>query len=193
MHIADGILSTKLCVAAQVAAWGSVYVLGRRIDASEVTRMGLLAAASFVVSLIHFPLGPSTIHLGLFGFAGILLGSRAFPVIFATLLFQALIFQHGGLLSLGINSINMGVGALLAWLVWKVNFLPETLRAFLGGFVGIFLPALLMALEFSVSGYGKGFYFIAMLYLGVACIEGLLTLGMITFLKRVKPEVLAIA
>ncbi|MFN3324512.1 MAG: CbiM family transporter [Bryobacteraceae bacterium] len=191
MHIADGILPVGACLAAQALSWGTVYRLGRNLDAKEVPRMGMMAAATFAVSLIHFPLGGTSIHLGLLGLCGVILGRRAFPVVFATLLFQSLLFQHGGLLTLGVNALNMGLGALLAAALWRLDGLPESLRAFGAGFLGVMTPALLIAVEFSLTGYGRGFYFIALLYLVAAAIEGLLTLAAVSFLRQVKPAVLA--
>ncbi len=194
MHIADGIIPTAWCGAAHGVAWASVYGFGRKVEAFEIVRMGLLASATFAVSMVHFPLGGTSVHLGLYGLTGILLGIRAFPVVFAALLFQTLLFQHGGLLSLGLNAVNMGAGALAAAAIWrspwKGNDLP---RAFVCGFAGIMFPALLLAAEFSFVGYGKGFYFIAALYAVAGAIEGALTAAAVTFLKRVKPAVFAAA
>lgn len=191
MHIADGILPVGVCVAAQAIALAGVYRTGRNIETEEVVRMGMLSSVTFVVSLIHFPLGGTSIHLGLFGLTGIIAGKRALPVLYATLLFQALAFQHGGLLSLGVNVLNMGTGCLLAALIWRIQRYGTPLRAFAAGFTGIMAPAMLIALEFSLSGYGKSIYFIGVLYLAAAVIEALLTVGIISFLSRVKPAILA--
>jgi len=193
MHVADGILSTEISVGAYAVSMAAVYALGRRIEPEEVTRMGLLSAASFVVSLIHFPLAGTSVHLGLFGLIGILLGRRAFPVIFATLLFQTLLFQHGGLLSLGVNAVNMGAGALLAWGIWLLPGLPQGAKAFVAGFVGVMTPALLMAFEFSLSGYGRGFYYLMAIYLVVAAVEAALTMAAVAYFRRVKPGILALS
>lgn len=191
MHIADGILPVAWCGVAQAVSWAGVYLCGRKVEPQEIVRMGLLASATFAVSLIHFPLGGTSVHLGLYGLAGILLGVRAFPVIFAALLFQTLLFQHGGLLSLGVNALNMGTGALLAAALWRARVGPEALRAFLCGFVAILVPAAFLALEFAAAGYGKGFFFIGSVYLGAAALEGVLTMVAVTFLQRVKPAVFA--
>jgi cobalt/nickel transport system permease protein len=190
MHIADGILPPVWCVAGHAVSLGAVAWLGRRVEPWEVARMGMLSAASFVVSMIHFPLLGTSVHLGLFGLTGILLGGRAFPVIFTTLLFQALLFQHGGLLSLGVNALNMGLGALAASLIWKAPALPDVVRGAGAGFVGTYLPALLMVGEFQAAGYGKGFAAIAAVYLAVAAIEGALTATAVTFVRQAKPALL---
>ena len=190
MHIADGILPPAWCLAGHALALSAVGLLGRRVEPWEVARMGMLSAAGFVVSMLHFPLLGTSVHLGLFGFTGILLGGRAFPVIYTTLLFQALLFQHGGLLALGVNALNMGLGALAAHLLWRAPGLPEMVRGGLAGFVGTYFPALLMVAEFEAAGYGKGFVTIAAIYLAVAAIEGVLTATAVTFVRQAKPALL---
>lgn len=191
MHIADGILPAGPLIAANAAALAGVWCAGRRIASEEVVRMGMVSAAIFSISMVHFPIGGTSIHLGLFGVAGILLGWRAVPVTFATLLFQALIAQHGGLLTLGLNTINMASGMLLAAALWRLPRLSESLRSFLAGFAGAMLPAVMVAVEFWMAGYGKGFGVIATAYSVVALIEGALTTFLIGYLRRVKPAVLA--
>jgi cobalt/nickel transport system permease protein len=190
MHIADGIIPNTWCAAAHAASWTALYWLGRRIEAGEVVRLGMLASAGFVISLIHFPLGGTSVHLGLYGLTGILAGRRALPAIFAALLFQTILFQHGGLLTLGLNAVNMGIGAMLASLLWRSQVGPDSVRAFLCGFLGVLVPALLIALEFSLAGYGKGFFFVTALYLGAAALEGVMTLVIVAFLRSARPALL---
>lgn len=191
MHIADGIIPAGVSLAAQGVAMTCVYGMGRNIEGERISRMGMVSAAAFVASLIHFPLGGTSVHLGLFGLIGILLGRHAFPVVFATLLFQALVFQHGGLLTLGVNALNMGAGSILGWQIWRMGGLPDSARAFAAGFAGILLPALLMATEFSMFGYGKGLYYISAIYTVTAALEGAITVSVVAFFRRVKPEILA--
>lgn len=191
MHIADGILPASACIAAQAVAWAGVYISGRKLEPAEVSRMGLLASAAFVSSLVQMPVAGVSVHLGLFGLLGLLLGRRAFPVVFAALLFQTLLFQHGGLLSLGVNALNMGSGALIGWGVWRLGGVSESARAFGAGFLGAMLPAILMAAEFAAAGYGRGFYFVAGLYAAVAAVEGLVTMAAVVFFRRTRPEILS--
>ncbi len=190
MHIADGIIAAEICLAADAVSIGALYAFGRKTEAEDIAVMGFMGAALFVASLIHFPIAGTSLHLGLFGLAGILLGIRAFPVVFTALLFQSLIFQHGGLLTLGLNAINMGAGAMAGWIVWKAGRIPENIRAFVAGFVGILLPASLMAVEFQLTGYGRGAVYIAYIYSIVAVVEGVLTLTIIGFFRRVKPDII---
>ncbi len=187
MHIADGILPLPAALAADVLAVGGACLLSRKIEATEIPKTGLLAAALFLASLLHFPFAGTSIHLGLFGLAGIILGRRAFPAVFVALLLQALLFQHGGLLSLGVNALNMGLGALAGWAVWRVPGGPEPLRAFAAGFAGIIVPASMMSLEFLLAGYGGRILFLIAVYAAVAALEGALTVSAVAFLGKVEP------
>lgn len=190
MHIADGVLATEIVLAADAAALGTLFLFGRKTATADIPRMGMTAAALFVASLIHFPLAGTSIHLGLFGLAGILLGFYAFPVILAALLFQSLIFQHGGLLSLGLNALNMGAGAAAAYLFWQWKKIPEPARAFGAGALGILIPAALMGIEFNLSGYGKGIFYILTIYGIAAAIEGAITLSAVAFFRKVNPGIM---
>lgn len=190
MHIADGIIDTRICLAAQAASLGLVYLTGRRAEADEIPKMGITGAALFVVSLIQIPFAGTSLHPGLFGLAGIILGKRAFPVIFTVLLFQSLIFQHGGLLTSGVNAVNMGAGAFLATLVWNQKLVPEAVRALLAGFLGVFIPAFLMSVEFKLTGYGKGIFVIMSVYVVSALIESVITLTVVKFFRKVKSDII---
>lgn len=190
MHIADGILPADISIAADVVAVGLVYLGGRKLEAEEIPRMGIFAAALFIVSLIHIPIGATSIHLGLYGMVGLLFGLRAIPIIFVDLLFQSLIFQHGGLLSVGINTLTMGSGAAAAWGIWKLLSFNKQVKSFLCGFMGILVPAVAISLIFILAHYGRGMAFIILAYLPAAVIEGLLTTAIYNYFNKVKPELL---
>lgn len=189
MHIADGILPVGLCAAAGAASLAGTVWWGRGVHNGEVARMGLMASTLFTASLIHFPLAGTSVHFSLLGLAGLLLGTRAFPVVFATLLMQSLLFQHGGLLSLGVNALNMGGGALVAAALW--HLLPGGVRprVFFCSFAATMTAALLMAAGFAAAGYGKGFYWIAGVYSLLALIEAALTVMIVDIVRKVRPEV----
>ena len=150
-----------------------------------------LIAALFIISLVHFPIpGGTSIHLGLYGLAGLLFGIRAIPILFVDLLFQGLIFQHGGLLSVGVNTLTMGSGALSARALWKLKIINNQVKSFFCGFLGILVPAVLIAAVFLLLHYGKGMAFIVTLYLPAAFIEGFLTVVITNYFHKVKPEIL---
>lgn len=190
MHLSDGILPVSLCLGGQALAMGAVVLSSRRLEAREIPRMGVFAAALFSVSLLHVPLGGTSIHPGFYGLVGLLLGKRSIPVIFVTLLFQSLIFQHGGLLSLGVNTLFIGCGALCGWFSWdKAPFSRQT-KALIAGFFGVMTPALLVSATLTLLNYGRGMLFFTLIYLPAAVLEALVTLFIVRFFSRVQPGVL---
>jgi cobalt/nickel transport system permease protein len=190
VHIADGIIATEALVAGNVACIGALYLAGRRVDPEEVPRMGFVGASLFAVSLLHFPLAGTSVHPSLLGLAGILLGRRVVPVLFVVLLFQALLFQHGGFLSVGLNTLNMATGAMLASLAWRSPLRSEAVRAFLAGSLAVLLPTLLMGIQFLLTGYGRGMLYLLSVYWLVAALEGALAVTAVRFFRAVQPGIL---
>jgi cobalt/nickel transport system permease protein len=190
MHVSDGILPVEICIAGYVLALGATVLASRKLETEEVPRMGLLAAATFVASLVNVPVAGVSVHFGLFGLVGLLLGVRAMPVIFAVLILQTFLFQHGGFLSLGVNVVNMAAGGLVAGAIGRYASGPLGLRAAVAGFAGIFLPALLLLGEFQIAGYGRSMWLLAGAYAIVGALEGVFTSMVIAFLNRTKPALL---
>src|SRR5215831_10190989 len=119
VHISDGVLQPSwewggFAVAALLALYGAW-----RIRDEEIPRIAVLTAAFFVASQIHVqvPGGPST-HLLLNGLLGVVLGRRALLAVPVGLFLQAALFGHGGFYALGVNSVVMGLPALLAGLLF---------------------------------------------------------------------------
>ena len=191
MHVSDGILPVEVCIAGYAVALGVAAMCSRRLETEEVPRMGMLAAATFVASLVNVPVAGVSIHFGLFGLVGLLLGLRAVPVVFAVLVLQTFLFQHGGFLSLGVNVVNMASGALLGAAAGRFLPGPVWLRAAVAGFLGIFVPALLLLAEFQLAGYGRSLLLLAAVYAAVAVIEGAFTSAVVVFLERAKPALLS--
>jgi len=121
VHISDGIVTWPWRFAGWFGA-GCLVLLGLRAvsaqisrgDDSAIPRLGVLTAAFFVASQLHLPLGGVSVHLLLNGVVGLVLGIRSPIAIAIGLTFQALFFAHGGLTTLGINTVVVGVPALLA-------------------------------------------------------------------------------
>ena len=120
MHISDGVLSFPVIAAGYGVAIGITAFSLKKTKTEDIPKIAVMTSAFFVASLIHVPLGPTSVHLLLNGLVGILLGWAAFPSIFMALLLQALLFQFGGITSLGANACVMGIPALaMAWLFQK--------------------------------------------------------------------------
>ena len=125
MHIPDGILSGTV-TAAGFAAAGTVLALTSRKGGElwkEVPKISVVTAMLFVASLIHIPMGFTSVHFSFLGLAGILLGRRAFLAVTVAVLFQAILFRHGGLASLGVNIFNLGIAALVGYYVFSTGLL----------------------------------------------------------------------
>lgn len=196
MHISEGVLSPAVLAAgAGLAAVGTAIGL-KKMDYEQIPQVGLLAAAFFVASLIHVPVGPVGLHLVLNGLLGLLLGWVAVPAILIALLLQALLFQFGGLTVLGVNTVIMaGPAVLCHYLFRPLLRRPGPLApvgAFACGFTAILLSALGVAL--ALIGSGQAFQRVAQLavmaHIPVMLLEGLITLFVYLFLKRVRPEIL---
>ena len=197
MHIADGVLPlTSLGV-----GWaGTALVTGltlRKAPFEDLSKAAVMTAGFFVASLIHVPLGPTSIHLTLNGLLGIVLGPLAFPAILVGLVLQALLFQHGGLLSVGANALMLGVPALFAALIFHLRDLfPQrhlsALFAFFAGALAIACSGVILALW--LASAGREFWAVARLalvaHLPLMPLEGLVCAGSAVFLEKVKPDIL---
>ncbi len=92
MHIVDGVLSTPVLAAGIITTVLGTTLGLRSISDEKLSQAAVLAACFFVASLIHIPLGPSSVHLIFNGLLGLLLGWAAFPVVLIGLILQAVFF-----------------------------------------------------------------------------------------------------
>jgi len=196
MHISEGVLSPAvLAGGAALAATGTAIGL-KKLDYEAIPRVALLSAAFFVASLIHVPVGPVGLHLVLNGLMGLLLGWLAVPAILIALFLQALLFQFGGLTVLGVNTVTMALPAVFCFYVYRgLLGRPGTVAAvgaFACGATAILLSGLLVAVALVTTG--QAFLEVAELvllaHIPVMIIEGVITLFIFLFLKKVKPEML---
>jgi cobalt/nickel transport system permease protein len=154
VHISDGMLQPSWEWAGFACA-GALALFGAwRIRDDEIPRVALLTAAFFVASLIHVPVpgGPKT-HLILNGLLGVILGRRALLAVPVGLFLQAALFGHGGFLSLGVNSVVMGLPALVAgWLFAGLRRLPWLRRPWArAALVAVSVLGFALSLVYSVT------------------------------------------
>lgn len=196
MHIAEGVLSAPVLA----GGWGLTAVgmaVGlKKLDYDRLMTVAILAAAFFVASCIHVPIGPASVHLILNGLLGIILGSAAFPAICVALLLQAVLFQFGGLTVLGVNTLDMALPAVVCSLVARpllaAGGWARWLGAFGCGFGAVLLAGCLTALALALSGeaFATTAKVILVAHLPVMVIEGVLTAMAVGFLAKVRPEML---
>uniref|UniRef100_UPI003A951F43 energy-coupling factor ABC transporter permease n=1 Tax=Desulfovibrio legallii TaxID=571438 RepID=UPI003A951F43 len=63
MHIAEGVLSPAVLLTGYALTAAGTAVGLRRLDYDRLMTVAILAAAFFVGSLSHVPIGPSSAHL----------------------------------------------------------------------------------------------------------------------------------
>ncbi|WP_026674103.1 cobalt transporter CbiM [Alkalihalobacterium bogoriense] len=199
MHLADGVLSFPVAATTSIVAAGFVFHSIRGLKEETIPKVSLMTATFFVLSLISIPVGPSSVHPLLCGLMGIILGRRSALAIFIGLLLQALLFQHGGLTTLGANVLMLTIPALLC------SFLYQTLTkggqarlkvsaALVGGIGVIGAVFLLVALLTATSSfYSEGVVSVVRIllisHIPLLVIESVLTLFIIGFLARIKPDI----
>jgi len=196
MHVSEGILSGPVLVSGMVLAAAGTAVGLKKLDHERVPRAAILAAAFFVASLIHVPIGPSSVHLILNGLVGLILGWAAFPVILAALTLQALLFQFGGITTLGVNTVIMALPAVVGYYLFG-PLISRTSRiaipaAFACGALSIFVGAILvgLALTFTEKHFLNVSAMVAGAHIPVMIIEGLITAFCVAFLRKVYPDML---
>lgn len=198
MHISEGVLSYPVLAAGAVVAMAGLCMGLRKMRQNQIALCGVMAAVFFIASLIHVPVGVANAHLLMCGLIGVLLGWAAFPAIFTALVLQALIFQYGGLTTLGVNTASMGCGAVAAWYVFRMLLAldPKMIKiaAFVAGGTGTTAAALLTAgaLGFTNEGFQAAAGALFLAHLPVILAEGLITMLTIGFMARVRPEILGL-
>lgn len=197
MHISEGILSGPALAAGAALTLGGVAVGLKRIEYDQLPQVAIFAAAFFVASLIHVPIGLTSAHLVLNGVCGLLLGWAAFPAIFVGLVLQALLFQFGGLTTLGINTFNMAFPALLLGFLCRYGvasnrIMLRAIAEFLCGAGAILFSGMLVALSLVSTGdaFSAAAGIIVVAHLPVMVTEGLLTIFIVEFLKKTRPEMI---
>ena len=197
MHIAEGILSPPVLLGGAIGTSIFTAIGLKKMSEKKMPKTALLSSTFFVASLIHIPLGPSSVHLVLNGLVGILLGWQAFPALLIALFLQAILFQFGGLTTLGVNTLNMGLPAIFLYLLFKnlikrKNEILTLISSFLVGFLGVFLSGLMVALSliFTKEYFLNTAKLIIFTHLPVMIMEGIITMFIIYFIKKIKKELL---
>jgi cobalt/nickel transport system permease protein len=139
------------------------------------------------------------------GLLGALLGYFAFPAILIGLFFQAMLFQHGGLTTLGVNAMIMGFPAIIGSYVFRLRALggkgnrkTTAIFAFLCAAVALGLSVALFMLitltnipaDLDANVERHAIYTLAIAHLPLMAIEGVITAMLAVFLQRVQPRIL---
>ncbi len=207
MHIPDGFLSVPVAGILWLVSLVFIFIAlkrsGKDLDESRLPLVGVLAAAIFAGQMLNFSVaGGTSGHLLGAALAVMLLGPwPAVLVMTSVVSVQALVFQDGGILTLGANLFNMAiVGVAVAYFV--SNLLKRLLSgkrwgllvtAFSAGWCSIFIASLAASLELAFSGTSPANIAIPAMggihaLIGIG--EGLITFGAVSLLMASKPELL---
>lgn len=199
MHISEGVAPVHIAIAGAAIAAPGIAVGLRRLKDEQIPRAAIMASVLFVSTIvIRLPGGPSSVHPLLGGLTGILLGWISMPVFLISLFLQALLFQFGGVTTLGINTIVMGVPAVAAWYICREGLRNGrgTRGGFFWGFVAGSSAYLLsfglwtLALLLCGSHLGPIAKIALIPNIAVAVVEGIFTGFVARFLLRVYPAAL---
>lgn len=198
MHISDGILSGPVLAAGFV---GTVIVASltlRKMDIEEIPKVSVITAVFFVASLIHVPIGFSSVHLILNGLAGVVLGWRAFPAVLLGIILQAILFGHGGVSVIGVNTLMLGGGALAAYGLWQLRHFvsmkrKEVIFGALAGGGALLVSGLILSLALVTTG--EQFHVMAgavlLAHIPIIVVEAFVVGAAAGFLAKVRPQILA--
>ena len=198
MHISEGVLSAPVLIGGAVLAAGGLARGLKRIHEDDIPKAAVLGAVFFLASLILANMGPGSTHLVLSGLIGLFLGWAAFPVVFAGLLLQGILFQFGGLTVLGVNTFIIAFPAVFLSFLLRGPVSGEgrtaaAVAAFLCGGASILASSLLAAVSLYLTGreFSVAAAAIILGNLPIVVIEGLVCALVVAFLARVRPNLLA--
>lgn len=164
MHIPDGYLSPQtyapLYGVFAVTAAIAVKKVEKKVDKKLVPYMGMAAAFSFLIMMFNIPIpGGTTGHAVGASIITLLFGPWvSFIAVSIALIIQAFVFGDGGITAIGANCFNMAfIQSFASWLVYKittgksVSVRRKNIGAFLSGYIGLNIAALVTAIEFGIQ------------------------------------------
>lgn len=195
MHLADGVLSAPVVAATYGASLAGLAIGAKGIKDEDIPKISLMSATFFAVSLISIPVPPTSVHPLLCGLIGILLGRQVALAFLPALLLQALLFKHGGLTSLGANTVTLSIPAYLSYLLYK--YLPIKNNSVKGGLVGAIsvimtLIVLIILLALTDQRFAQGDFSVVRIvtvgHIPILIAETILTAFAVHFITKNKPN-----
>ncbi|KQC05117.1 MAG: cobalamin biosynthesis protein CbiM [Methanoculleus sp. SDB] len=170
------------------------------LDDEKVPLVAVLAAGIFAIQAFNLPVGMGTSgHLVGGALAAIVLGSPFAAVFILTLvlLIQGIIFGDGGLTTMGVNIINMGVigGFVGYYLYGALKGISGNTYAAAGfaAWLACVIPALAAALEMAIAGtfpLVPGLMAMGLYHAAIGIIEGVITAGAIYLIANARPDIM---
>lgn len=208
MHIMEGFLPWQWCLVWFAIAlpfwWIGFQQIARLVREKPESRLllGVVTAFAFVLSALKLPsvTGASSHPTGT-GLGAILFGPAIMSVMGSiVLLFQALLLAHGGLTTLGANTVSMAVaGPLVAWLIWRgMRGAPTWLTVFLAAALADLITYVVTSAQLALAypdptgGFAASFVKFATIFaitqIPLAISEGILTVLIFNALQVNAPQ-----
>ena len=200
MHISEGVLSAPVLITGVAITVAGCAVGLKKMNYDRIPQVAIMSSTFFVASLVHIPIGPSSVHLILNGIIGLLLGWAAFPAILVALTLQSILFQFGGITALGVNTVNVAVPSIVCYYMFNYTVRSEMTfislgSAFACGFLSVFFTSIMVGISLIFTGdaFMEVSKLVIIAHFPVMIIEGIITAFCVVFLKKVKPEILGAA
>lgn len=208
LHIPDGFLSLPISLITWVIAIALIIVSLNQVQGKYQERtvpiMGVCAAFIFAAQMINFPIpGGTSGHLLGGTLAGILLGPWAGALVVSVVfIVQAVIFQDGGITVLGANITNMGlIGTFGGYYLYRAirsiigrdSWRGMAISTAVSAWVSVFIASILTAIELALSGtvpLNVAISAMAFWHLLIGIGEALITLAVVSFIWRTRPDLL---
>lgn len=207
MHIPDGFVNVPVGLVGWLLLIAFVGVAlrqtGQQLGERQIPLMGVLAAFIFAAQMINFPVvGGTSGHLLGGTLAAILLGPWAAVLVMTSVIaVQGLLFQDGGLLAMGLNTINMGIlTAFLGYAVYsavrkalKGTPTATMIAAAVAAWIAVEAAATATLLELAISGTSAldvALPAMAGVHALIGLGEALITAGAVAFVQQTRPDLM---
>jgi cobalt/nickel transport system permease protein len=209
IHLPDGAFSIQWIITWWIVA---IIILGlclywlkkvKKIDNKTITLAAMLTAASFAIFQVSIPLFGG-VHMNLTPLIGILAGPAIGGIIVLIVNILSAAIGHGGWGMIGANLLVNMTEITVAYSIYKalgkIN-LDTFSKAGIGTITGLLFGNITMILIILISGIQGvnqdipstlyGLSLIAAVNMGVAIIESFITGYVVSYIKRVRPDMLA--
>lgn len=159
MHVPDGFISPKMYVpsyAVAAALWA--YGLKRmraKLNEETIPYVAVMTALTFALMMVTFPVpGGTSVHAAGIGLLAVLFGVwTSFLAVSLVLLLQAVLFGAGGVTSLPVNALAMGLAgsAAAAAAFGALRRANRNAALFAAGWFSVTVPALLLAVALGLQ------------------------------------------
>jgi len=208
IHLPDGTFSIKWVITWWIIA---IIIVGlclywlkkvKKIDNRKITMAAMLTAASFAIFQVNIPLFGG-VHMNLTPLIGILAGPAIGGIIVLIVNILSAAIGHGGWGLIGANILVNMTEVTVAYSIYKalgkIN-LDTFSKAGIGTIAGLLLGNITMILIILISGIQGvnqdipntlyGLSLLAAVNMGVAIIESFITGYVVSYIMRVRPDML---